>query len=339
MFEAFRCDTDEDRRLLLKQARSIVMWALPQYGLDWTAISYIGLSDNITYKIETASTGSYLLRMHGRWMSNAEIQSELLLLQALNRVEGLTMPEGVANTAGTYILKADSEEDTSSLWVTVTRWVEGEHAGGHMTDQRIFDMGAMTGALHIAAAGFAPPAGFIRPVWGEQSFKREMDKLGRYYSGFVSETGWKTYQLAAAKILSELEGMEVNEDQYGLIHGDLHSGNVVFAGEQPYPIDFGRCGYGYYLYDLAAALLELSPGQRKRLIEGYASRKKLESGYVRRLECFFIMIMIGNYSHHASNPAEVPGLREQQPYSQAYLREYLKSAPFLFEVIEPEEMK
>lgn len=123
---------------------------------------------------------------------------------------------------------------------------------------------------------------------GEQSFKREMDKLGRYYSGFVSETGWKTYQLAAAKILSELEDMEANKDQYGLIHGDLHSGNVVFAGEQPYPIDFGRCGYGYYLYDLAAALLELSPEQRKRFIEGYASRKKLESGYVRRLECFLL---------------------------------------------------
>lgn len=29
MSEAFRCDTDEDKRLLLKQARSIVMWALP----------------------------------------------------------------------------------------------------------------------------------------------------------------------------------------------------------------------------------------------------------------------------------------------------------------------
>lgn len=171
MFEAFRCDTDEDRQLLLKQARSMVMWALPQYGLDWTAISYIGLSDNITYKIETASTGSYLLRLHGRWMSYAEIQSELMLLQALNRVERLTMPEGVANTEGTYILKADSAEDASSLWVTLTRWVEGEPADGQMTDQRLFDMGAMMGDLHIAAAGFVPPAGFIRPVWGSRALR------------------------------------------------------------------------------------------------------------------------------------------------------------------------
>ncbi|WP_308460917.1 phosphotransferase [Brevibacillus formosus] len=39
-----------------------------------------------------------------------------------------------------------------------------------------------------------------------------------------------------------------NRNHYGIIHGDLHQGNIVFHNGDPRPIDFGRCGFGYYLY-------------------------------------------------------------------------------------------
>ncbi|MFD1908076.1 hypothetical protein ACFSQ7_34970 [Paenibacillus rhizoplanae] len=74
----------------------------------------------------------------------------------------------------------------------------------------------------------------------------------------------------------------------------------------PRAIDFGLCGYGFYLHDLAAALLELSTEQRRSLIRGYSSVRALEPDYERKLECFFVKIMIGNYSHHISNPDELP---------------------------------
>jgi Ser/Thr protein kinase RdoA (MazF antagonist) len=86
---------------------------------------------------------------------------------------------------------------------------------------------------------------------------------------------------------------------------------------------------------MAAALLELSPAQRGSLIQGYSSVRELEPDYERKLECFFVMIMIGNYSHHISNPDEIPGLREEQTYALAYLREYLQGERFLFSRIEP----
>ena len=34
---------------------------------------------------------------------------------------------------------------------------------------------------------------------------------------------------------------------WGLIHADLHEGNYLFHNEQIRPIDFYRCGFGYYL--------------------------------------------------------------------------------------------
>lgn len=200
---------------------------------------------------------------------------------------------------------------------------------------RIHSKRLSMGRLHEVAAGFVPPPDFVRPQWGADSFRREMARLERYYSCFLSDEAWKSYQAAFEKIVTELAEMHRNDHNYGLIHADLHSGNIVFNEGRPHPIDFGRCGYGYYLYDMAGALLELHPRQRRTFIQGYESIRKLETDYVRHLQCFFIMFMIENYCHHAPDPRETSNLLDEQPYAQAYIRDYLKDVPFLFCVIEP----
>lgn len=44
--------------------------------------------------------------------------------------------------------------------------------------------------------------------------------------------------------------------------------------------------------------------------------------------------MIENYCHHAPDPRETKGLKEEQTYAQAILRKYLNGTPFLFNHIE-----
>lgn len=47
-------------------------------AIDWNCIRFIQLSDTITYKIETETTGSYLLRIHSERVNKEEILSELV---------------------------------------------------------------------------------------------------------------------------------------------------------------------------------------------------------------------------------------------------------------------
>ena len=56
-----------------------------------------------------------------------------------------------------------------------------------------------------------------------------------------------TVSTRTEKVISQLDHMKADDYNYGLIHADLHLGNVVFEGEVPHPIDFGRCGYGFSL--------------------------------------------------------------------------------------------
>lgn len=115
----------------------------------------------------------------------------------------------------------------------------------------------------------------------------------------------------------------------------MHPENIVFNGDEPRPIDFGRCGYGNYLYDMAGALLGLGVKQREQFFAGYESVKKLPSGYIQQVECFFIMFMIENYCHHAANPEETENMIFEQMFAQAYLQAFLQDSSFLFRRVDP----
>ena len=45
-----------------------------------------------------------------------------------------------------------------------------------------------------------------------------------------------------------------SSDSFGLIHGDLSFGNVLFDERGAAPVDFDDCGFGCYLHDIAVPL-------------------------------------------------------------------------------------
>jgi len=332
----FHFDTDETRQCLLSRARNVALRAIQQYEIEWNCIRFLQLSDTITYKIETDMSG-YLLRIHSDKVTKEEILSELVFLNEIRKIKDLIVPEGLRSRNGSYVLECETEEEYRKPYVSMMKWVDGERLNGASTEDHVYSLGVMIGRLHEASIGFNIPHDFVRPHWGSTSFRKEVTKLERYYPRFLSSGSWELYQEAIDKIIRQLDSMPRNAGNYGIIHGDLHSGNVVFNNGQPYPIDFGRCGYGYFLYDVAASLLELDPRQRGLLIQGYESVIKLDEEYIRDLECFFIMIMIENYCHHSSNTSEIPNLINEQKYALAYLNEYLIDRSFLFNTIEPVE--
>ena len=59
----------------------------------------------------------------------------------------------------------------------------------------------------------------------------------------------------------ELEAFGDSEDRFGLIHADLRLANLLVDAERLTVIDFDDCGFGWYLYDFAAAIsfIETSP--------------------------------------------------------------------------------
>ncbi len=97
--------------------------AIQQYEIEWNCIRFIQLSDTITYKIETNTTGNYLLRIHSERVNKEEIISELVFLNELRKIDNLIVPEGIVSCNGSYVLECETGEGYRKPCVSIMKWV------------------------------------------------------------------------------------------------------------------------------------------------------------------------------------------------------------------------
>lgn len=333
MNSGFLMDTVHNRRNTLRQTKRAALIALQQYELEWDSIHFIQVSEHVTFRIDCGESDQYLLRIHSGNKSVETILSELEWLNHLRRKE-IIVPNGVMNREDSLITIIPGV-DGQIYYATMLRWVEGERLDKWtLTDEHIQQMGMLMADLHTGSSDFTASSEFTRPHWGSDSFKRDWEHLQRHYHSFITNEDFQLYTLAAAKVSDMLDTFKAEEQDYGMIHADLHSGNIVFHQVKPYAIDFGRCGFGFHIYDIAQAVMGLRPHQRKLFIEGYEKVRILSSNALPMLECFFIMSIIEAYSFHAENELEKEGLIEEQPYARAILNAYLSGEPFLFQFLD-----
>ncbi|GLX68007.1 phosphotransferase enzyme family protein [Paenibacillus glycanilyticus] len=329
MNSGFQMDTDINRRLTLKQTKQAALYALQKYDVDWSSIHFIQVSEHATFRIHSITGESYLLRVHALNKSYVEVNSELRWLAHL-RSKGLVVPDGVLNRNGEFITVV-SKEDKAEYYATLMRWIEGDRLDKNaLNEDHIRAMGKLMADLHGASVDFVPGNAFSRTIWGSESFALDWKHLQKHHNHFITKEAFKLYTEASAKVADQLQTYTPHAQNYGIIHADLHNGNIVFCDDLPYAIDFGRCGFGYHIYDIAQAVMGLRPHQRKLFIEGYEKVRQLSNNTISMLECFFIMAIIEAYSFHAENEQETEGLIEEQPYAQSILRAFMNGEPFLF---------
>lgn len=326
----FPMDSEINRSLTLKLTKQLALNVVQEYEVNWSSIHFIQVSEHVTFRIESSEGEKFLLRIHPMSKSCEEIESELEWLASL-RYKGFVVPEAMLNRVGAYVTDT-ATSGGQRYYATMLRWIEGERLDKRaLTAESVQKMGALLAKLHEASDDFCPSKDFTRPIWGGESFQRDWEHLQGYHQHFISDEAFELYTMAVAKVGEHLEKLESTGSNYGMIHADLHNGNVVFHEDEPFAIDFGRCGFGYYLYDMAQSIMGLLPLQREAFIEGYQQVRTMDENSIPILESFFIMSIIEAYSFHADIALEIEGLIEEQPYAQAILKAYLDGEPFMFQ--------
>ncbi len=87
------------------------------------------------------------------------------------------------------------------------------------------------------------------------------------------------------RIIDAINRIGSDNNEFGIIHADLHNGNVHFHGNNLTLFDFDHCAYGWRAYDLAISSFfpEL---ERKSMIEGYESVRPLSTEERESMEHF-----------------------------------------------------
>ena len=76
------------------------------------------------------------------------------------------------------------------------------------------------------------------------------------------------------ELVEAVQRFDVSGDEYGIVHGDLHPGNLHFQGDRVTLFDFDHCAYGWRACDLAP-VLSLPDEQREAFFQGYESLRPL----------------------------------------------------------------
>jgi len=291
-------------RQRVARMRRLARRALDAYPLvDWE-LRFIADDENATFRVDaTAPDGRdrFLLRVHrparhGRNVDPAAaIGSELGWLTALRADTDLLVPAPFRTSGGKLTTVAAGPDATEPRVCSVLRWMDGRIHSAAPRPVHLHRLGSAMAQLHNHAGQWRAPAGFVRIRWDWETFFGDT----MIYGGINAADVWDLlpgdqrgrFARVASRIGRIMTHLGEGADAFGLIHADLHLGNVLFWRGEARVIDFDDCGFGYWLYDIAVALWELRHRDdyedfRLALIDGYTQLRPLPPGGLTHLDDF-----------------------------------------------------
>lgn len=230
------------------------------WGFAETAtVSLIVVSENVTFRVEAHGHADVVVRLArpGYAVSTAHIRSELIWIEALRNDTGISTPSPVRGLDGDMVqLLID---DANRPWSAVAfEFAEGTVLEDHEDISPWFrEIGTLTAMLHRHARSWSPPPQFQRFEWLVPNLVGSQARWGDWRTAKLSGTERQLLERAEERARAIVaDGLTASDPRtsVGLIHADLRPSNVLVGGEGLTIIDFDDCGYGYYLYDFAAAL-------------------------------------------------------------------------------------
>jgi Ser/Thr protein kinase RdoA (MazF antagonist) len=297
---------------VLDRIGRIAQSALAQYPVSERAeVSLLNVSENATFLVTDPDSGATtVLRVHrGGYHTRAAIESELAWLSALRQDTGIRTPEVIASRSGSRVVQVAAPDVADSRHCVMFERLPGVEPA---TDTLVTDfeaLGELTARMHQHTRQWQRPADFTRFTWDYDAAFGSEPRWGRWRDGYGMDGA--TVDLLArldATLRRRLAAFGQGPERFGLIHADLRLANLLVEPGQPTAvIDFDDCGFGWYLYDLGAAVsfIEHDPQVPEMLdawVRGYRSREVLSEEDVDEIWTFvmyrrlLLVAWIGSHS-------------------------------------------
>ena len=302
---------------------AIAKIAAAEWGLSPCAVQLAARRENTVYRV-----GAHALRLHRiGYRSDAELTSELAWMQAL-ALGGMNVPAPVASRAGRLV------ETVADTQVSVISWLPGRMLGKQGALDGVADrpalvrqLGGLLAQLHMLSDAWTLPAGFTRPRWDAPGLLGEAPLWDRFWDHPHLAPDQRALFLATRDAArAHLDALGAQD--FGLIHADAITENLMLDGDRLSLIDFDDGGWGYRDFDLATFLFrQLAapdyPALRDALLAGYATRRRVDPA---TLDLFLVLRAL-TYPGWIITRLDEPGgaersaraIAQAEPLARAYL--------------------
>lgn len=235
---------------------------------------------NHNYLVEAANGTSYVFRVYldGKYyvQSHDDLRFELDLLLFLIS-KGLPVVQPIATLTGDVL--GAVENRSAALFhmakgVSLEERMEGILWPQPLTHQQYVRLGELFAKIHVAADEFETQ--HHRYHLNDQTYLLDVPlELMDHYFALHNVGDSAFFRPFAENLRGKLNGLPRSVPVYGIIHADLHPGNIFIGGDDDFTIiDFDHCAYGWRAYDLAP-FYDLEKEAFASLLEGYESERAL----------------------------------------------------------------
>jgi len=260
----------------------------PAIGASDCRILALNCNDNFFIK---GKRQDYVFRLNRKdWWPETDFADELRFLEFLKRRKvSAVVPK--RNKQGQRYISIQTPEGTR--YGALFGYLPGRHLtwSPGQRNTNMWQLGELAARLHDAADQFQPPA----QRWSMSFDFLVTETLEGLAPLFVNRGKDLVYLHRLANRLQVLlDNAPAGSLNFGLCHGDLHTGNVILSPEGKVTlIDFDWSGYCWRIYDLATLWWtmrsdEAAP-QWRAILRGYTSVRKL-SREEKALLPAFVMI-------------------------------------------------
>lgn len=270
----------------VRRLRRVADLALRQYRIVVGRVEFIHHGENTTFKVTDVRGKRFLLRIHRRgYHSQEAIQEEMTWLAKLSKA-GMCVPTPVPSRKHEWVVNVSHADADGNRDCTVFRWREGRFLHRGIRPDHLFEIGSLLGKIHNQTPYQKTRH---RRYWDAEGLVGAKPKLGSLdHLQAVTPAQQRIITQYRRLILRRLCAYEKKHPRrMGLIHADLHFGNLLVNRGQLIPIDFDDCGFGFLVADLVVPWIALQninssksvaelADYRAALISGYQSQRAFD---------------------------------------------------------------
>ena len=284
---------EETLKLLQTLAnRSLVLWDMPAGA----AARLINVSENATYLVEAPGYKAVLRIHRENYHSENAIECELAWADALNDQGGITTPAVYVGKDGKPIQSGTVPGLPAPRYMVLFHFVAGAEPDTSGDPVPLYEeLGEIAARTHLHSINWTRPEGFERLIWDCETVFGARPTWGNWRDGpEVTDDVRAVLERVEKTIKTRLAAFGKGGDRFGLIHADMRLANLLTDGTGTRLIDFDDCGFGWYLYDFAAAVSfieedPLVPVMKAAWVAGYRKARDLPDEDALEIDTFIML--------------------------------------------------
>ena len=277
--------------------------ACVSWNLIPAEIEVLSHTENVVCRIKLSPTEQVVMRLHRPGYNDlAELNSEVQWVESLANA-GLPVPTALPTETGDYYCSVNIGDvaKNEERFVGVIEWVDGAPLGTPLanTSQDVVPhfktIGALAARIRCHSNQWDHPEGFKRRRWDIDGLLGDTPLWGRFWEAEPLTYKQKMLFGDAREVLRDrLSVLSTDSDRFGLIHADLHLGNIMRHNHDLTIIDFDDTGHGWFAHEAAVAL---HPGigepwfsrAREAFLEGYCSIYEMDNEEIDSIDTFLVV--------------------------------------------------